>query len=138
MSAKMCLHGVYQYLGPFFDIFQQVLHMKVMEEKSECLSIVMVMQTSFKWKFIFFIYTYIYLSKLSQTKFQISWIYHTIQFSVFDTTVKPLNSGDHWFSEKVSAIERCPLYRGSIHKDLTITGDNWFLREVSAIERCPL
>ena len=24
-------------------------------------------------------------------------------------TVKPLNSGHHWFSEKVSAIGRCPL-----------------------------
>ena len=27
----------------------------------------------------------------------------------FENTVKPLNSGHHWFSEKVSAIERCPL-----------------------------
>ena len=26
-----------------------------------------------------------------------------------ETTVKPLNSGHHWFLEKVSAIERCLL-----------------------------
>ena len=42
------------------------------------------------------------------------------------STVKPLNSGHHWFSEKVSAIERCPMggvrYKelhklyGSLHK----------------------
>ena len=25
------------------------------------------------------------------------------------STVKALNSGHHWFSEKVSAIESCPL-----------------------------
>ena len=53
-------------------------------------------------------------------------------------TVWPRNSASHWFSKKVSAIERCPPLRVSIYKGLTTTGDNWFLKEVSAIERCPL
>ena len=53
-------------------------------------------------------------------------------------TVKPLNSGHHLFSEKVSAIERCPLWRASRYKNLTVAGDDLFLEKVSAIERCPL
>ena len=35
-------------------------------------------------------------------------------------TVKPLNSEHHWFSENVSAIERCTLQRGSKYKSLTV------------------
>ena len=54
------------------------------------------------------------------------------------TTVKPFNSGHHWFSEKMSAIERCPLWRGSNHKVLTVAEDDWVLEKVSAIEACPL
>ena len=64
------------------------------------------------------------------------WFVQSIKLNL--STVKPLNSGHHWFSEKVSATERCPLYRGSKYKGLTITGDDWFLEKVSAIERCPL
>ena len=52
--------------------------------------------------------------------------------------VKPLNSGHLWFLEYVSAIERCPLWRGSKYKSSTVAGDNWLLVMVSAIERCPL
>ena len=39
-------------------------------------------------------------------------VHFNIEFQVISnqkSTVKPLNCGHHWFSEKVSAIERCPL-----------------------------
>ena len=35
-------------------------------------------------------------------------------------TVKPFNSGHYWSSVKMSAIERCPPYRGLKYKSLTV------------------
>ena len=61
---------------------------------------------------------------------------HILQKKV--NTVKALNSGHLWFSEKVSAIESCPLHRGSKYKGLIIAKENWFIIRVSAIKRCPL
>ena len=64
--------------------------------------------------------------------------FHASDDRKINIKVKPLYSRHHWFSKKVSARERCPLYRGSIYKGLTITENNWFMRKVSAIKRCPL
>ena len=41
-------------------------------------------------------------------------------------TVKPLNSRHNWFSNYVSAIERCLLQWSLIYKGLTITWDTLF------------
>ena len=45
---------------------------------------------------------------------------HDVFGRVFATTVKFLNSRHNWFSEKVSAIERCPLLRGLKYNSLTV------------------
>ena len=94
---------------------------------------------------LFYLFVFFILGLVKMVDYWI-WnsIFNLIPYWIYDffkkiwVTLKPLNSGHHWFLKKVSAIERCQLKRGSIYKGLTITGDNWFLREVSTIERCPL
>ena len=52
-----------------------------------------------------------FLHKVSQQQYvaQIKYGISEMYCKINDNTVKPLNSVYHWISEKVSAIERCPL-----------------------------
>ena len=52
-------------------------------------------------------------------------------FSIMErNTVKPLYSEHHWDREKVSAIERCPLHRGSSQICLFCSQNRYFTTKI--------